>query len=344
MRLGLIGLGRIGAFHATTLASLDRVDSLVVFDQAPALVESVVASLPSAEAAPTVEDLLASDIDGVVIAAATGAHPELILASLAAGLPTFCEKPVSKDTAAGAEILRQTLTADVPVQIGYPRRFDQAFVEARRAVAAGELGFIHTVRSTTLDPAPPSDAYVVTSGGIFRDCSVHDFDAVRFVTGQEVVEVFAVGSNQGAAVFGRNDDVDSAATILTLESGTLAVISNSRYNGLGHDVRLEVHGSRGSVAAGIEPGWPMRSTEPGATFPGGTPHVFFMDRFADAFRRELLAFTEVAAGRISSPCTVAEAVEVGWIAEAATMSLHQHRPVRLDDIRDRMTGSGLARV
>ncbi|HKG52482.1 MAG TPA: Gfo/Idh/MocA family oxidoreductase, partial [Actinomycetales bacterium] len=177
MRLGLIGLGRIGAFHAATLNGLGVVDSLVVHDQDPALVDAAVQRLGSVEPAGSVEELLSCGIDGVVIAAATAVHPELILASLAAGLPTFCEKPVSKDTGASAEVLRRTLASDIPVQIGYPRRFDAAFVEARRAVAAGELGFIHTVRSTTLDPAPPSDAYIETSGGIFRDCSVHDFDA-----------------------------------------------------------------------------------------------------------------------------------------------------------------------
>jgi myo-inositol 2-dehydrogenase/D-chiro-inositol 1-dehydrogenase len=136
-------------------------------------------------------------------------------------------------------------------------------------------------------------------------------------------------------VFAQNQDVDTAATILTLESGALALVSNSRYNSRGHDVRLEVHGSKDSVGAGLEPRWPIRSTEPGSTFPHGSPHVFFMDRFADAFRKELTAFTEVVAGTIASPCTVADAVEVGWIAEAATMSLHQHRSIRLDDIRDR---------
>ena len=244
MRLGLIGLGRIGALHADTLASLDAVDSLVVYDQAPVLIESVVERL-GAEPAETVEELLSAGLDGVVIAAATDAHPELILASLAAGLPTFCEKPVSKDVGRATLILRETTASGIPVQIGYPRRFDSAFAEARRAVAAGELGFIHTVRSTTLDPAPPPDTYIASSGGIFRDCSVHDFDAVRFVTGQEVVEVYAVGSNQGADVFAENDDVDTSATILTLTSGTLAVVSNSRYNARGHDVRLELHGSTG---------------------------------------------------------------------------------------------------
>jgi len=270
----------------------------------------------------------------VVIAAATAAHPELILASLAAGLPTFCEKPVAKDPNDAVKILRATQASGVPVQIGYPRRFDAAFAEARRAVDAGELGFLHTVRSTTLDPAPPPDDYVKTSGGIFRDCSVHDFDAIRYVTGQEVVEVYATGSNQGAAIFAENNDVDTAATILTLDSGTLAVVSNSRYNSRGHDVRLELHGSKDSVAAGLEPKWPIRSTEPGVTFPDGKPHYFFMDRFADAFRKELTAFTDVVTGKITSPCTVADAVEVGWVAEAATMSLHEHRPIRMDEIRE----------
>jgi myo-inositol 2-dehydrogenase/D-chiro-inositol 1-dehydrogenase len=332
MRLGLIGLGRIGAFHANTLSALPAVDSLVVYDSATALVDATVERL-GVEPASSTEALINSGVDGVVIAAATVVHPELILASVDAGLPTFCEKPVSIDANLSMEIMRRTDAAGVPVQIGYPRRFDAAFKEARRVVASGELGFIHTVRSTTLDPAPPPDEYVKTSGGIYRDCAVHDFDAIRFVTGQDVVEVYAVGSNHGAPVFAECGDVDSAAAVLTLESGTLAIVSNSRYNGRGHDVRLEIHGSNDSVAAGIEPSWPIRSTEPGETFPDGSPHHFFMDRFTAAFRAELAAFIDVVAGTIPSPCTVADAVEVGWIAEAATLSLNEHRPVRLDEVR-----------
>jgi myo-inositol 2-dehydrogenase/D-chiro-inositol 1-dehydrogenase len=338
MRLGLIGLGRIGAFHATTLVALPQVDSLVVFDPVAAAVTATVDRL-SVEPADSPEDLLKAGLDGVVIAAATTVHPELILASLDVSLPTFCEKPVSADPQQGEQILATSEHAGVPVQIGYPRRFDAAFAAARRAVESGELGTVHTVRSTTLDPAPPPDDYVRQSGGIFRDCAVHDFDAIRFVTGEDVVEVYATGSNSFAPVFAENDDVDTAATILTLSSGALAVVSNSRYNARGYDVRLELHGSKDSVAAGIEDRWPMRSTEPKVSFPSGTPHSFFMDRFADAFRAELNAFTEVVAGTRPSPCTVADAVEVSWIAEAADLSRRQHRPVSMDEVRPRKASS-----
>jgi myo-inositol 2-dehydrogenase/D-chiro-inositol 1-dehydrogenase len=173
------------------------------------------------------------------------------------------------------------------------------------------------------------------SGGIFRDCSVHDFDAIRWVTGREVVEVYATGSARGDAVFADCGDVATAATTLTLDDGTLAVVSNTRYNPRGHDVRLELHGSKDSIAVGLEDKLPLRSVEPGATFPAGTPYVFFMDRFAGAFRAELAAFTEVVGGTRRSPCTVQDALETGWVAEAATLSLAEHRPVRIDEIKER---------
>ncbi|HEY5848405.1 MAG TPA: Gfo/Idh/MocA family oxidoreductase, partial [Microlunatus sp.] len=134
-------------------------------------------------------------------------------------------------------------------------------------------------------------------------------------------------------VFAEVGDVDTAATVLTLESGALAVVSNSRYNGRGHDVRLEVHGSQDSVGAGIDGGWPIRSMQPGVDFPSGQPHHFFMDRFADAFRRELVAFTGVVAGEQESPCTVNDGLEASWIAEAATRSLVEQRVVTLEEIR-----------
>ena len=330
MRLGLIGLGRIGAFHAETLAGLG-VD-LVVYDPAPGAAERVAekfAATPAGSAA----DVLGAGIDGLVVAAATDAHPQLILAGVEKGLPVFCEKPVARGAAEAVEVLNKTVGKRV--QIGYNRRFDAGVSRAKAALDNGELGRLHTVRSTTMDPAPPPAAYLAGSGGIFRDCSVHDFDTIRFVTGREVVEVYATGSAAGDAVFAEIGDASTTAAVLTLDDGTIAVVSNTRYNGRGYDVRLELHGSADTIAAGLDDRLPMRSAEPGVTFPAGTPHDFFMDRFLDAYRLELAAFTEVVRGERESPCTVADAVEAGWIAEACTTSLHEHRPVRTDEVKAR---------
>ena len=332
MRLGLIGLGRIGRFHASTLSALPAVSSLVVTDAQPGIAATTAAEL-GAEAADTAADLIAAGVDGVVIAAATDAHPELLLAASEAGLPVFCEKPLAGTIAAGLDVARRLSDAGAVVQVGYPRRFDAAFLAARATVRSGELGRVHTVRSTTLDPAPPPRDYLARSGGIFRDCSVHDFDAIRWVTGREVVSVFATGTAHEDPVFAELGDVATAASVLTLDDGTLAVVSNSRYNPRGYDVRLELHGTTDSIAAGLEDKLPLRSVEPGATFPAGTPHTFFVDRLAAAFRAGLSAFTEVVAGTRPSPCTVLDALETGWVAEAATLSLTRGRPVALEEIR-----------
>ncbi|CAA9420001.1 MAG: Myo-inositol 2-dehydrogenase 1 [uncultured Pseudonocardia sp.] len=329
MRLGLIGLGRIGAFHARTLAELPAVDSLVVTDALPAVTATVAAAV-GAEAADSPGKLLATGVDGVLIAAATDAHPALLRAAVDAGLPAFCEKPL----AAGLDDARAVAAAvrGAPVQIGYPRRFDPAFRAVRDAVAGGVLGRVHTVRSTTFDPAPPPRAYLAGSGGLFRDCTVHDLDAVRWVTGREVVEVYASGSDRAAPVFGELGDVDSAALLLTLDDGSLGLISNSRYHARGYDVRLEVHGAADSVAAGLDHGLALRPIGPGALAPAGPPHAFFMDRLAAAFRAELAAFTEVVAGA-PSPCTVDDALETAFLAEAAALSLRERRPVRVAEVR-----------
>ena len=179
MRLGLIGLGRIGAFHADTLSHLDEVDSLVVTDAVPAVTASV-AERFGAEAAESPEALISSGVDGIVIAAATDAHTALIRAGVDAGIPVFCEKPLSGVVDEAIAIADHVNASGVPVQIGYPRRFDPAYLAARDALAGGELGWLHTLRSTTLDPAPAPRGYIAVSGGIFRDCSVHDFDTVRW--------------------------------------------------------------------------------------------------------------------------------------------------------------------
>ena len=196
MRIGLVGTGRIGAFHAATLKGLPAVDQVVVADADPSRAE-LVAKEQGLEFAPDVEALLASGLDGFVIAAATTAHADLIAAGVAAGLPTFCEKPVAIDLAETLRVVELVEGSDVPVHIGFQRRFDAGYRSAQEQVASGELGFIHHIRANTNDAFPPPREYIPTSGGFFRDCTVHDFDIIRFVTGREMATVFATGANKG---------------------------------------------------------------------------------------------------------------------------------------------------
>jgi myo-inositol 2-dehydrogenase/D-chiro-inositol 1-dehydrogenase len=331
MRVGLIGLGRIGTLHAANLTAQEGVE-LVVTDAVPAAVEAAGQRF-GATAATDAGELIGHAIDALVIAAPTRFHLELIKAGVAADLPVFCEKPVAEDPCVAQELLAEVEAAGVPVQIGFPRRFDPAFTAAKAALDDGQLGWLTTVRSTTMDPAPPPRAYVAGSDGIFHDCMIHDLDAVRWVTGRDVVEVYAIGGNRGDQLFTELEDADTASALLTFDDGTIGVISNTRYNGQGYDVRLELHGSEGSIAAGLDDGLPMTSADPDITFPVGPAHAFFMDRLAEAFTIELATFLDVAAGRRTSPCTMRDGLEASWVAEACSRSRREHRPVRLDELR-----------
>lgn len=332
MKIGLIGLGRIGQFHAVTLSGLPAVDELVVTDPLPGAAETVAAKVGARPVASS-QDVFAAGIDGVVIASPTSTHLALIEDAIRAGIPVFCEKPVTQDPHAARPVADLVASSSVPVQLGFPRRFDAAFLQVKAAHDSGSLGWLNTIRSTTMDPSPPPPAYIASSGGLFRDCSVHDIDVIRWVSGRQVVEVYSVGANRGAVYIKDAGDIDTAATILTLDDGTIGIISNTRYNGAGYDVRLEMHGSEGSIAAGLDDGYPMRSGNPDITFPAGPPWTFFMDRLAGAFRQSLEVFTEVVAGRRASPCTFADGLEASWISEACTRSWRERRPVFVDDVR-----------
>lgn len=330
--IGVIGLGRIGAFHTETLAGLDGIDGLVITDERPD-VTAAVAAKHGAKAVGSVAELLAAGIDGVVVAAATPAHAELTLAAVERGIPTFCEKPIASTATESARVADIITRSGVPVQVGYQRRFDAAFAAAKTAVDNGSLGTVHTVRSTTMDPAPPPMDYIKGSGGIFRDCAVHDFDIVRWVTGQNAVEVYATGTVQGDPLFAEYGDVDTAAVVVRFDGGALGVISNARYNARGYDCRLEVHGFDDSVAAGWDQGVPMVNVDTANDFPAGPAHHFFMDRFTAAFRTELAGFVEVAKGGQVRGATVADAVEVAWLAEAASESLRRGTPVAIESVK-----------
>jgi myo-inositol 2-dehydrogenase/D-chiro-inositol 1-dehydrogenase len=331
MRIGLAGVGRIGAEHARALATHPEVDELVLADADVARAATLAAEL-GVTSALSVEALLGSGLDGFVVAAATDAHADLIKAGVDAGLPVFCEKPVAPDVASTVAVRDHVRERDGAVQIGFQRRFDAGYTAARDELSTGRIGDLRRVHLLTCDPSPPAREYIPVSGGIYRDMHVHDFDVLRWVTGREVVEVFAMGANRGDQVFVDCGDVDEAVTLLRLDDGTLATLHGSRYNGAGYDVRMELAGTKGTVVVGLDDRVPLRSAEPGATFPAGEPWPAFWPRFTPAYRAEMTAFVAMARGESSSPCTVDEALQAVLVAEAAERSRRDNRPVRLTEV------------
>jgi myo-inositol 2-dehydrogenase/D-chiro-inositol 1-dehydrogenase len=329
MRIGLVGVGRIGAFHAETLVGLPGVAEVVITDTDRPRARSV-AEKVGARYVADVATLLGTGVDGLVIAAPTPAHADLIRAGAAAGVPLFCEKPVASDAASTRAVLADVAAAGVALQVGFQRRFDAGYRALRDAVLAGRLGWLHTLRACSADPAPPHAAYIPTSGGIFRDCAVHDYDVIRWVTGREVVEVYATGGNRGERCFADAGDVDTGVSVLTLDDGTLAVCTATRYNGAGYDVRLEACGSAGTLVVGLDNRTPLVSAE-GTAWPAGRPYRGFMERFRAAYLAELTAFRDLAAGRADNACDGADALAALLVAEAADRSRRERRPVPVEE-------------
>lgn len=334
MRIGLAGVGRIGLEHARALSAHPDVDELLLTDASTdrSLAVSQELGLKSVDG---ISSLLSSGIDALVIAAATDAHAGLIVAGVEAGLPVFCEKPVAGEVAGTLAVRDKVRELDGRVHIGFQRRFDAGYVAARAALRAGELGDLRRAHLVTCDAQPPAPAYVPVSGGIYRDMHIHDFDILRWVTGREVVEVIAVGANRGAAVFGDHDDVDESTALLTLDDGTLVTVQGSRYNGAGYDVRMEVAGTLATAAVGLDAKAPLRSTEPGITFPSEPAWTGFWPRFIDAYVAEMTAFVGMARGEIDTPCSVDEALEALYVAEAADLSRRERRPVTVAEVSGR---------
>lgn len=330
MKVALLGAGRIGRLHARLLSSTDGIDGLIVADADPVRAAAVAAEV-GATSAPTIDAAL-DGAEAVVIAAATNAHADLIRASIGRGLPTFCEKPLAADLEATLAVAAEIERSGVPFQLGFQRRFDAGYAAARRLVTSGALGTLYVVRLAGHDPEPPHESYIPTSGGLFRDFSIHDFDILRWLTDREVEEVYADGGVRGFPVFAKYGDVDTAVATLRMVDGPFVVLTAARHDPLGYDIRAELFGSGDSVSVGLGPRTPLRSLEPGVPPSAGPPWPDFMDRFEAAYAAEFAEFVRVAHGAVPSPCVARDGVAALRIAEAATRSLHEHRPVRLEEI------------
>ncbi|GAA2537263.1 MULTISPECIES: Gfo/Idh/MocA family protein [Streptomyces] len=327
MRIGVIGTGRIGTLHARTLSRHRDVGSLILTDADPARAQALAQRLGET-AAPGVDEIFTWGVDAVVIATTTSAHAELIGRAARAGLPVFCEKPIALDLAGTLQAITEVEAAGTVLQMGFQRRFDTGYTGAREAVRSGRLGRLHTVRATTGDPEPPPAGDLPQSGGLYRDTLIHDFDILRWVTGREVVDVYAAGSDAGPAMFREAGDVDTGAVLLTLDDGTLATVTATRLNGAGYDVRMELAGERDQIAVGLDDRTPIASTEPTGPPPADKPWTGFLERFGPAYEAELNAFVEVVRGERANPCDGREALRALRIAEACELSRRERRPVR----------------
>ncbi|MFD8674616.1 Gfo/Idh/MocA family oxidoreductase [Streptomyces seoulensis] len=338
MRIGVIGTGRIGAIHANTLSRHREVGSLILTDSDPLRAQELAHRLGET-AAPGVDEVFHWGVDAVVITTATAAHAELIGRAARSGLPVFCEKPIALDLPGTLHALAEVAAAGTVLQMGFQRRFDAGYVGAREAVRSGRLGRLHTVRALTSDQSPPPREWLPLSGGLFRDTLIHDFDILRWVTGREVTDVYATGSDAGPPMFREAGDVDTGAALLTLDDGTLATATATRLNGAGYDVRMELSGELDTVVVGLDDRTPIASTEPTGPPPADKPWPGFLERFGTAYESELCAFVDVVRGERPNPCDGWQALQALRIAEACEISRRERRAVALAEVPGRVQSS-----
>jgi myo-inositol 2-dehydrogenase/D-chiro-inositol 1-dehydrogenase len=330
VKVAILGVGRLGAFHAKLLREHPDVDELRIYD-ADAQRAGALATELRARHASSIDDALAG-ADALVIVTPTGTHAELIERGLERGLAIFCEKPIALDLESTKRVVERVDKTKGRVQIGFQRRFDSGFQEARRRVRDGELGTVYSFHMTSRDAMPPPDAYIETSGGQFVDQLIHDFDVTRWMFGDEVEELFATGSTLGFPQYEKYGDVATSGVVLRLRGGAMGLLQAARHNEAGYDIRVEVYGAKDTIAVGLDPRTPLVSVERDAPRFKSPAYPTFFVRFADAYRAELAHFLKFARGQAENACTVRDGMEALRIGLAARRSLRERRPVRVSDV------------
>ena len=324
---GIVGAGRIGKLHADNLIAMAGVRLKTVAD--PYIVPDEWTGRgiqPSLDPVDVIDD---PEIEAVLICSPTPTHADFTEASARAGKHIFCEKPIALDPERVRQTLKVVEQAGIKLQVGFNRRFDPTFARVRRAVVEGEIGDVHLVKIVARDPAPPPAEYVADSGGMFLDMTIHDFDMVRFLSGSEVEEVQAFGAVLVDPAIGEAGDVDTAAVTLKLANGALAVIENSRRAVFGYDQRVEVFGSKGGVEAFNESPCQVR-VRTGRGERTENPLYFFLERYQQSFLAELGAFFDCIREDREPPVTGRDGLVPLLIGVAATRSMRENRPVRVE--------------
>lgn len=329
VRIGVLGVGRIGKMHAEIIASeVPDAELAGVFDVYEPAAEAVAEQLRVSVM--SVEEMFASpDVDAVAVCSSTDTHVDLIERAAAAGKAIFCEKPVSLDLDEVERALVAVERAGVPFMVGFNRRFDPTHAAVQQAVAEGQIGDVHLARISSRDPAPPPIEYIKVSGGIFVDMMIHDFDMARFVVGSPVVQVYATGAVRIDPAIGDAGDLDTAVVTMTHADGTITTIDNSRQAVYGYDQRLEVLGSTG-MAVSENPMKDSAMVYSSEERRGSVLPYFFLDRYTDSYRREWDAFVRYVRDGGASPVSGVDGRAPVAIGIAAWESYRTGVPVAVD--------------
>lgn len=334
IQIGIIGAGRIGKVHAESITRFVKGAEVKAIAD-PYLTEETKAwanAMGIAEAYGDYHKILADPaIDIVLICSSTDTHSQISLEAIAAGKHVFCEKPIDHDVEKIKAVIAALKDSKVKYQVGFNRRFDHNFMAAREAVKSGKIGDLNILKITSRDPGAPPVSYIKVSGGIFLDMTIHDFDMVRFMSGAEVEEVYAIGGVLVDPAIGEAGDIDTAIITMKLSNGALAVIDNCRRATYGYDQRVEAFGSLGQVAIGND-------TDSTAVISNGEgviaekPKLFFLERYMQAYVAEVSAFIDAVVNDKEVAVSAEDGLKPVLIGLAAKKSLAENRPVRISEI------------
>jgi len=325
--IALIGAGRIGKIHAENVQKHPQLRLKYIVDHFAAAAESL-AKEHGCQAVSLEEALSDESIEGVIVASSTDTHLDFSLQAARNGKAVFCEKPLDLDTTKASVATQELTEMGAHFFLGFNRRFDPHFMDLRSRIDKGEIGNVETVHITSHDPAPPPISYIEVSGGLFKDMAIHDFDMARFLLDEEPIEVTAFGENLIDPEIGVAGDIDTAKTILRTKSGKLCVISNSRRSGYGYDQRIEVFGSKGRLKVDNIRETAVR-TYANDSVQASPLLDFFLERYANAYEREIDHFYNVIAKKEKPSVTAEDGLRALTLADAAFNSLRAKKTVNL---------------
>lgn len=334
LRVAVLGCGRIGQMHAANIARHARTKLAMVYDvHTPSA--TAVAEREGVSVAETAEAVFASpEVDAVLIATATPTHADYIEQAVAAGKAALCEKPIDLDLNRVNLCAERIAGSDVPIQLGFNRRFDPGHRAARDAMTAGAIGDLHQVIITSRDPAIPPRAYLEAAGGLLRDMTIHDFDLARFMLGDDPVkEVFAVGGALIDPALGDElDEIDSAMIIMRTEGGKQCHINNSRTAVYGYDQRVELMGTTGMALSDNRKPHEMRTYSAKTTEVSAPYQFFFLERYSEAFNAQIDYFVDAVENGTAPEVGFEDGRQALILAEAAYKSLAEGRLVQVSEI------------